>query len=140
MMMGRAPPLTAGGARYADELGTLAPDGRGVRVPLYSSAKQPAHHSPGFSLIHSTATTMCAVVCVHTHIRKFERVKSYRPKPHVFGFNCFRSPGCSVPSGAILSGTGCGDQAQTAAGHSWRIKYRIQFVLSLEIQSIRRIT
>lgn len=68
MMMGRAPPLTAGGACYADELGTLAPNGMGARIPLYTSAKPPAHPSPGFSLIHSKATTMCAVVCVHTYL------------------------------------------------------------------------
>lgn len=47
--------------------------------------------------------------------------------------------GGGVPSLAFLGGTCCGDQAQTTAGHPWRIKHGIQFVLGLEIQSIRRI-
>lgn len=46
----------------------------------------------------------------------------------------------SVPSLAAPRGVRCAEPVHTTAGHSRRIKHRTQFVLSLEIQSIGRVT
>lgn len=66
-------------------------------------------------------------------------------KQHLPGYSVLQGGGAAhagvgIPSLAAARGVRCGYQAQTAAGHSWRIKYRIQFVLSLKLQSVRRVT
>lgn len=76
-------------------------------------------------------------LCAHAAVNRQQRGSAGQSTEHR---PPSRSPGRAVPSGAVPGRAGCGDQAQAAAGHSRRIKYRIQLVFSLEIQSIRRIT
>lgn len=58
------------------------------------------------------------------------------PGRSVLQGGCAAEAGVGVPRPAPLSGR----QAQATPGHSWRIKHGVQSVLSLEIQSIRRVT
>ena len=119
---------------HADE-GEHCPQA-GVSSPSRPTPDNP--HSPALVSAWSPAELqprehLCARALVNRQQRGSAGQSAERRSPS-------HSPGRAVPSGAVPRRAGCGDQAQAAAGHSRRIKYRIQLVFSLEIQSIRRIT